>query len=224
MTEAVKLLDDNWDFTDFCKEYLLDSNKKFSVIGAVGATGSGKSTVLSMLAGNDTADFYREYVFRPSAREAVESSRFQTTKIYVYINKNRTIFLDCQAIGCASLFEEYIYRRQTLPVSSDAFELTSVQLLNFLVSACHTLLFCIDWFIDLASVRELLKTINIVVLHQRSKEADFQPVLVHERMNILEGIFENSIFNVCGGLNMASLGFRRYSQLKSNVNYVLLGS
>lgn len=37
----------------------MDGNKNFTVIGAVGISGSGKSTVLSMLAGNDPFDMYR---------------------------------------------------------------------------------------------------------------------------------------------------------------------
>ncbi|KAI1720137.1 protein smg-9 [Ditylenchus destructor] len=233
MQDAVKLIDDNLDFADFCKEYLLDSNKKYTVIGAIGAQGTGKSTVLSMLAGNEPSDRFRQYVFRPSSREACESCRFQTVNVWVYINKWRTIFLDCQGLGSTSIFEDNMYKRH---ISSEANDSIQHQLLSLLVSVCHTVLLCIDWFIDISAVRKLMETevhplpgkitserkVNIVVLHQRCKSVDFQPLLVKQRMNILDGMFENSYFDIHGNVNMTSLGFKKFNILNSDVNYVLL--
>lgn len=64
----------------------------------------------------------------------------------------------------------------------------------------------------------------LVVIHQGAKEKDFELALIKERMQILKGIFENSRFDICGNLNIASMGFINYLTLSSNVNYVLTGT
>lgn len=51
---------------------------------------------------------------------------------------------------------------------------------------------------------------------------DFHPVTVLRRARCLKGMFEHSKFNVCGGLSMAKLGFKKYEQIEPSVNYVLL--
>lgn len=151
----------------------------------------------------------------------------------MYINKWRTIFLDCQGLGSTSICEENMYKRR---VSAEVNDSIQHQLLSLLVNVCHTILLCIDWFIDISAVRKLMsievyslpgrisadRKVNIVILQQRCKSADFQPFLVKERMNILDGMFENSCFEIHGGVNMTSLGFKKYNILNSDVNYVLL--
>ncbi|KAH7713968.1 Protein SMG9 [Aphelenchoides avenae] len=161
MSAALRLLDDNLEFSEFTQEYLSDSNTGYHVIGAIGPQGTGKSTLLSMLAGNEPLDLYRQYVFRPCSREAVESCRYQTTKIYAYVTKARTILLDCQALNSAAILDDWLrsQRRHTGPRRVlEGFEAEAAQLLMFLFEVCHTLLFCVDWFIDLNAVRELMRT------------------------------------------------------------------
>lgn len=121
-----------------------------------------------------------------------------------------------------------------------------------MVNVCHTLLFCVDWFIDINSIRDLLRTevympiemssetmsrkVNVglfiikkfiiklclVVIHNRAKCDAFEPLIVAERMRMLKSIFDNSIFSICGGINMSGMGFDRYRLIDSDVNYVLL--
>jgi protein SMG9 len=97
----------------------LTENTDYIVIGAVGPQGCGKSTVLSMLGGNNEMDMYRQaclhcirgspsvsrigmgefcrqYVFRPASREAMETCRHQTTGVHIYVTKTRVILIDCQ--------------------------------------------------------------------------------------------------------------------------------
>lgn len=62
----------------------------------------------------------------------------------------------------------------------------------------------------------------IVVIHNRAKCDAFESLIVAERMHMLKSMFENSKFNICGGVNMASLGFNRYRLIESDVNFVLL--
>uniref|UniRef100_A0A183BWC9 CRAL-TRIO domain-containing protein n=1 Tax=Globodera pallida TaxID=36090 RepID=A0A183BWC9_GLOPA len=206
MDASIRLIDDELQLIDALKDFLIETNTKYSVIGALGAQG--------MLAGNNPADMYRQYFFRPAAREAVEACRYQTAKISVLSIVRR--FLKISAV----------------PIT--------LQLLLMLSSVCHTVILCIDWFIDLAVVRRLMRTelflpilfpqsdarrVNLVVLHQRAKVHDLEPLLVRERMRTLGTIFEASIFDVNGGLTMAKLGFANYEQIcaDSDVNYILLG-
>ena len=61
-----------------------------------------------------------------------------------------------------------------------------------------------------------------VVLHQRAKPIDFQPILVQERMQQLEQIFANSTFKIDSGLTMSRLGFSTYSVNQTiNLRYFL---
>jgi len=56
-----------------------------------------------------------------------------------------------------------------------------------------------------------------VVVHQRAKSQDFQPLLIEERMKIIEGIFKNSFYKVDTGLSMAKLNIPGY-QVVSQLN------
>jgi len=182
-------------------------------------------------------DLYREYVFRPCSRETVESCRYQTTKIWIYISpKTRTIFLDSQAANSISLFDDYLrsHRRQISPAEN--FKIESLHQLIFLTQVCNTIILCFDWFIDLSLIREIMRAelfsinteeitdrkVNLVLLHHRAKQADFSPKLIEERMHTLAGIFEDSMFDISGGLSLGSLGFSRLASSKSKVNYILL--
>ncbi|KAJ1346499.1 hypothetical protein KIN20_001296 [Parelaphostrongylus tenuis] len=102
-------------YPTYIPEFLSGENSNYNVISAIGPQGAGKSTILSMIGGNNSQDMYRQYIFRPASREALESSRHQTTKIHPYITKFKEIFLDCQASNCASVLDEAIrYSRSTL--------------------------------------------------------------------------------------------------------------
>nr|CAD2189249.1 unnamed protein product [Meloidogyne enterolobii] len=239
MEASIQLIDDELELLDSIKEFICDGNKRYTVVGAIGSQGTGKSTFLSMLAGNDTMDMYRQYIFRPCAREAVESCRYQTTKISIYIApKTRVFFLDCQPLNCAPLLEDtsHSYRSRAGPMESLElevnFEITSIS-----ASDCKCLsyyFFCVDWFIDMSIIRRLMRvelfpqflivseSVNLVILHQRVRQQDCHPLLVNERMRLLDGIFAGTIFNVNGGLTLANLGFDVYQQIESNVNYILM--
>jgi hypothetical protein len=52
-----------------------------------------------------------------------------------------------------------------------------------------------------------------VVLHQRAKAQDFQPILIEERMRLLDEIFTGTFLNIRAGLTMAKLGIPTYEVL-----------
>lgn len=90
------------------------------VVGIVGVQGTGKSTLLSMIARNKPDDMFRcnflsfnifaiaytpcrEYVFRPNAKEGVELGRHQTNGVNIYVdNRHNRIFLDTQPLSSPS--------------------------------------------------------------------------------------------------------------------------
>ncbi|VDK76489.1 unnamed protein product [Litomosoides sigmodontis] len=258
MKAAVRLLSDTMDFTDVIADYLSTTNTNFTVIGIIGPQGSGKSTLLSMIAGNDHMDMYRHYAFRPASREAVESCRFQSQKISIYVTKSRMVLLDCQAISSASILNHMLIttsldgnrsggskimdlRRGFAALSG---EVESLHLTAFLLQVCHTVIISVDWFVDIDVIRhvrtaEMLRItpthyspetmkykpnrrINIVLAHQRARSEDFHPRNMKNRAKILECLFSDSQLNIKGGVSLGGLGCKQYSEIASNVNYLLL--
>uniref|UniRef100_A0A1I7Z7H3 Protein SMG9 n=1 Tax=Steinernema glaseri TaxID=37863 RepID=A0A1I7Z7H3_9BILA len=232
MDLSSRFIDENNEICDIT-EFLTESTA-FTVIGVIGPQGTGKSTLLSMIAGNEPMDMYREYFFRPCSREAVESCLHQTTKISVYVGQDATIYIDCQPCMSPAILDELI-RQQRRGYCS--YELTpethheeeSNRLLAFMFQMCHTIILCIDWFIDINIVRELRnvellatapayhdrtnemfrvkqnRKVNLVVVQQRCKVEDFQPVVVLKRSQLLSKLFAGSRLRVDGGLTMAKL-------------------
>lgn len=257
MKAAIRLIGDNMEFTDYVQEYLSDTNTNFIVIGAIGPQGTGKSTLLSMLAGNDHQDMYRQYAFRPASREAVESCRFQSSKISIYVTKARLILLDCQAMFSAAILDEVLRsgRRGGPTKNADLcdgkiekqIEIESIQLISFLFQVCHTVLLCIDWFIDIDVVRHVrtsemfrctpmpfasgtvdtikfkpARKVNFVVIHQRAKSEDFYPVTLRRRSELLKKMFADSKLDLNGNVSLAGLNNPGYAHPSSNISYVPL--
>ncbi|CAG9535424.1 unnamed protein product [Cercopithifilaria johnstoni] len=123
-------------------------------------------------------------------------------------------------------------------------EVESLHLTAFLLQVCHTVILSVDWFVDIDVIRhvrtaEMLRVtpthyspetmkykpnrkINIVLAHQRAKSEDFQPRNVRNRAKILECLFNDSQLNIKGGISLGGLGCKPYSDIVSNINYVLL--
>ncbi|CAI4231487.1 unnamed protein product [Auanema sp. JU1783] len=214
MSSAKKLLNDSMSFEDFFNEYLSD-NTSFDVIGAIGPQGAGKSTILSMLGGNDPQDMYRYYIFRPASREAIESSRYQTVKIFAYIGKSRTIFLDCQATNCSSVVEE-VLRHGNYKTDDRADiinNLECIDIVALMLQVCQTILVCNDWLFDLDLIKMIRlaegiraaslnisglptinteRRVNLVFLHTKAKANDFCKTVLASRVRIIRGLFKDS--------------------------------
>ncbi|MFH4981754.1 hypothetical protein AB6A40_008463 [Gnathostoma spinigerum] len=264
MKAAIRLIGDSMEFTDYVQDYLSDSNTNFTVIGAIGPQGTGKSTVLSMLAGNDHQDMYRQYFFRPASREAVESCRFQSSKISILVTKSRLILLDCQAMYSSAILHDYVRCGRRGAISTENYrkvsknaeicegklenqvEIESIQLISFLLQVCHTILLCVDWFVDIDVIRhmraaEMLRStplpfpnatdslrfkpnrqVNLVVIHQRAKSEDFRSSVIRQRSDHLRRLFEDSRLNVCGGVSVGSMQLDGYIAAASKISYLPL--
>uniref|UniRef100_A0A914UZC1 Protein SMG9 n=1 Tax=Plectus sambesii TaxID=2011161 RepID=A0A914UZC1_9BILA len=245
---GLRLISENMEWMDFVQDYLQDNND-FTVIGAIGPQGCGKSTVLSMIAGNNTLDMYRQYVFRPASREAVETCRHQTAGIQIYITKTRLMLLDCQALFSTAILDEmlrcekrYNYEYKTV---ENYTEMESIQLISFLFQVCHTVLVCVDWFLDLNVIRlirtsEMLRStihqtsgeqiqydpnrpVNLVFIHQRAKFEEFKPETVRKRSETLRNLFKDSQLNICGNVSLGGAGRSSYIDGKmERINYLPL--
>ncbi|VDK17403.1 unnamed protein product [Anisakis simplex] len=258
MKAAIRLIGDNMEFTDYVEvelEYLSETNTNFTVIGAIGPQGTGKSTLLSMLAGNDHQDMYRHYAFRPAAREAVESCRHQSLKISIYVTKSRLILIDCQALFSTAILDELIRNGRrgitAKVVASDCYDyrienhvqIETIQLVSFMMQICHTIVLCVDWFIDVDMIRlirtcEMLRaaplwspdnmkfkpnrSVNLVLVHQRAKANDFEPETLKYRCELLKKFFADSKLNIEGSLNLFGMKHDVHKDVCMDVNYIPL--
>lgn len=91
-----------------CRDGSVTGPDRFLVVGVLGLQGSGKSTILSLLAGNNPSDNIRQYIFPPQSKESKELSEHQTTGINMYVTGERTIFLDTQPIMSPSVLDKII--------------------------------------------------------------------------------------------------------------------
>ena len=102
---------------------------------------------------------------------------------------------------------------------------------------CETILFNVDWFIDINAVHEVLRAslfsefnfrkyasfprqTNLVIVHQRAKAQDFEMHTVKKRAKMIKSMFKESGYNVCGGISLSGLGFGEYADCEPDVNYV----
>ncbi|XGW13268.1 hypothetical protein V3C99_013700, partial [Haemonchus contortus] len=217
MVDGVKLISDSMDVCEQMLEFLSHENNNYNIFSAIGPQGAGKSTILSMIGGNNSQDMYRQYIFRPASREALESSRHQTTKIHAYITKSKQIFLDCQASNCASVLEETL-RYSRSPLTDGRYAINNyieiVKLMAFLIQISHTVLICSDWLIDIEMVKVLrtaemfranfehinevvphfnaTRKVNLVVLHTRAKSNDFSTEVLNRRAALIRAFFSDS--------------------------------
>ncbi|CAG2068335.1 unnamed protein product, partial [Timema podura] len=105
MKGSVKLVDDFFQFNDSCLEYLLDQND-FTVVGCLGLQGVGKSTLMSLLAGNlPNENNKNAYVFRPQSSEHHESGGHCTVGVDLCVTSNRVILLDTQPMLSPSVMD-----------------------------------------------------------------------------------------------------------------------
>jgi ABC-type polysaccharide/polyol phosphate transport system ATPase subunit len=111
------------------QSYILNDNREYTVIGAIGLQGTGKSTFLSMLAGNQTLDKYRQYIFRPCSRDTIYSGLYQTNGLHVYVTESRTIYIDCKPFNCSAIFEEQIRKIRSDTANLSIYKNTQIEVI-----------------------------------------------------------------------------------------------
>jgi hypothetical protein len=171
MKSSLKLIDDSltWCENGQLNNYLEDTDG-FVVIGAIGREKVGKSTLLSLLGGNQFIDEDRLMIF-PAASS---NSHKITRGIDVYITNEQTILLDTQP-----LLSSQLHQQQTLQLSNDyqrsqqqqqqtttvphlwqqqidprsmfidnILELQTLEIISFILAVCHVVLIVEDQFAD----------------------------------------------------------------------------
>ncbi|XP_041373316.1 protein SMG9-like isoform X2 [Gigantopelta aegis] len=159
MKRIVNLIDDTFRWCDTGIDVLLDQTD-FLVVGVVGPQGSGKSTILSLLAGTSPQDSYRNYVFKPQVKEVRENAGHETNGIDMFVTAERIIYLDTQPVMSASVMDDMIHNEKKYPTDytsvENCIEMQSLQLATFLMTVCNVILVVEDWFTDLNFLRFIL--------------------------------------------------------------------
>lgn len=100
---------------------------------------------------------FSKYIFNIEKTEDLETAVHKTNGIDVYITNNRTLFLDTQPILSPSSYIRLFQQQDSLGkkfqhsdycVESNDVEIQSLQLITFLYSVCHIVLFVQDYWFD----------------------------------------------------------------------------
>ena len=237
----VKVLDSSLHWSEEGLELLQDQSD-FMVIGVIGMQGVGKSTVLSLIAGNHLSDLPKSYLFKPQTPEVKERASHMTTGIDLAVTGERIILLDTQPILSPSLLEQSIHYDRKCSgdyAGSSSIEIQSLQIAAFLLTACHVIIVVQDWFTDsyiykFLQTAEMLKPVTTPPSHDNSSivendQADIQPVLVFVHNKIDSNMFNirtlTSMNEIMTNMvNFSSVHCRGYFSLVESNLYPGLGS
>ncbi|XP_076812819.1 nonsense-mediated mRNA decay factor SMG9-like [Clavelina lepadiformis] len=196
-SRCVKMLDSTLHWVEGGIEFLQDQND-FLVVGVIGMQGVGKSTVLSLAAGNRLTEPQKSFLFRPQTAEAKEKASHMTSGIDMAVTNDRLILLDTQPILSSSVLEQSIHydRKGSSDYSSaSSIEIQSLQITAFLLTVCHVVIVVQDWFTDsniynFLQKAEMLKPVSAPPSHDSSSSSehsssDLKPVIlfVHNKMD-----------------------------------------
>lgn len=198
------------------RKVLLKGNTEFMVVGIVGCQGTGKSTIMNLLASEDleNSDFYRhifmgedhKFPIRQKSKK-LGSTRTRAETIQMYITSDRIILLDTPSVQCNS------HRKDNIIQS----ELDDFRLMITLLSICHILIVVIDDYLDLnffKSLRlaELMKPHDsksafgscdympqVLFVKNRAKRVDFVPTEKLTLERILTAFFKDSDLRILRG-------------------------
>ncbi|XP_022104074.1 protein SMG9-like isoform X2 [Acanthaster planci] len=221
MKQSVRLVDDNFQWCDNGMELLLDQTD-FLVVGVLGLQGSGKSTLMSMLAGNKPSDQQSSFIFKPQAKEIRNQSMHQTMGVDFFVTNERVMLLDTQPVLSSSVMDHLLSHEKSLPPDMTSaeicHEIQSLQLAAFLFTVCHVVLVVQDWFLDMNLIEfikraEMLKPPtpaptpamegtssedtedffpNIVFVLNKARQEDFQLTVVQSMHQTIDRLFKDS--------------------------------
>lgn len=183
MQKCMKLIDEHQQWSEASQEMLLEQ-PDFLVVGVVGMQGCGKSTIMSLLAGNTQTDHYRNYVFPAQSRDVKEECGHMTNGIDIYVTSQRIIFLDAQPLLSASVLDQLIRNDKKIPpeytTAENFAEVQSLQHVMFLLTVCNVVLVVQDWTLDMSLLRflqtaEMLKPSTPPSNHDASVPPEDQP-------------------------------------------------
>lgn len=233
MSQCVKLIDDYHQWCETASDMLLEQTD-FLVVGVIGLQGTGKSTILSLLAGNTELDPHRNFVFPPQSREVREECGHMTNGIDIFVTSQRVILLDCQPVLSASVLDQLIHNEKKIPpeytAAENFAEIQSLQQVTFLLTVCNVVLVVQDWFTDMSLLRflqtaEMLKPStpsssghdssttpddhpdyfpHIVFVQNKSGREDFSVENFTAMQNTLTTIFQASKMKMKGDVTMVT--------------------
>ncbi|CAH8603728.1 unnamed protein product [Dicrocoelium dendriticum] len=194
MREPVKLVDDQLHFTDLAGiQDLFVENTGFLVVGAVGMQGSGKSSLLNVMANylpSETSGFDKPFAVQSIHNFLTNSPR--TGGIDLYITQDRVILLDTQPLLSFAMTNYHAQSNCSATSGMDVTQLTaddhssgyssvgpgnwsldvwaeisSLQLVSFLLNVCHVVLV----------VSDSLSTTSIRLLRLIDRAASLKPTV-----------------------------------------------
>ncbi|PSN58032.1 Protein SMG9 [Blattella germanica] len=209
MKSSVKLVDESLQFCDGSLEFLLDQND-FIVVGCLGLQGVGKSTIMSLLAGNQIGDSNKNFYFKPQSVEHHELGGHCTSGIDILVTSNRMILLDTQPMLSASVMDRLVQQENKKFPGTDfastenTMELQSLQLAAFLLSVCHVVILMQDWFFD-PNDEEIIEYFpHLLFLHNQANTSDFNPTMVKLMQSVYNQTFMRSRLQIHSGMGIAS--------------------
>ncbi|XP_062466107.1 nonsense-mediated mRNA decay factor SMG9, partial [Pezoporus occidentalis] len=158
MKSSIKLVDEQMNWCDSALEFLLEQTDVL-VVGALGLQGTGKSTLLSLLAANqpDEDPRYGAAMGRLWGGAVCGSGGGALWGIDFFITQERVVFLDTQPLLSPALLDHLINNDRKLPpeygLPHTYVEMQSLQIAAFLFTVCHVVLLVQDWFTDLGLYR-----------------------------------------------------------------------
>lgn len=235
MTFGSKLVDDSLMWCDGPIEMLLDQTD-FLTVGVLGSQGVGKSTLLSLLAGNNPSDPHKSFVFRPQTKEVRDVGGHQTLGIDMFVTSERIMFLDSQAVMSASILDHMVHHDKKFATeyssAENCLEMQSLMVATFLMTVCNVVLVVMEWFVDFDLLQfiqtaEMLKPStpssghdigsasddsqsehfpHIVFVVNKATRQDFSPDMCEKMRDILNSVFAQSKLKYKSGVNLVSTG------------------
>lgn len=230
MKGSVKLMDEALQWCDQTFEFLQDQCE-FLVVGVIGLQSTGKSTIMSLLAGSQGFKTSRSGVFKPQSKEQHELGEHCTRGIDIFVTNHRLILLDVQPMLSASVMDHMIQFEKKFPSeyssTENALEIQSLQIAAFMLTVCHTVILVQDWFTDPNLLRfvqtaEMLRPSallpsqdggsdyrteycpHLVLVHNKCSPVDFEPSKVRLIQQTYSLMFDKSKLKFQGPIGIAS--------------------
>ncbi|XP_043726106.1 protein SMG9-like [Telopea speciosissima] len=167
---SLNLLSDSWEFhTDRILQFLTE-NTDFTVIGVIGPSGVGKSTILNELFGFDATSPGMLPPFATQTEETRAMARHCTVGMELRVSAERLVLLDTQPIFSPSVLAEMMRPDGSSTISilhgeslsADlAHELMGIQLGVFMASVCHVILVISEGVHDM-NMWHLMLTVDLL--------------------------------------------------------------
>lgn len=231
MNRCLKLIDEHYQWCEAANDLLLEQSD-FLVVGIIGMQGSGKSTLMSLLAGNTDDD--SNFIFPPQSREVREECGHMTNGIDIFVSQQRVIFLDTQPLMSPSVLEQLIHNEKKIPpeytAAENYIEILCLQQVTFLLTVCNIIIVMQDWFTDMSLLRilqtaEMLKPStpsssghdnavaledhpdyypHIVFVQNKASREDFSVENFTAMQNTLSMVFNTSKLKMKGNVTMST--------------------